>query len=104
MTDSFIHIKGIKNDCARDDREPNFYSHKFFCRHENDDQLRHAANGAINDMFKMGGMIVVRDESKPSDDHANLFFVPMHMLARIEFEIKQVTGQYIEDVAGATKQ
>lgn len=105
MPDTFVHFKGIKNDCARDDKQQNFWSHKFVCHHENSAELKKIINQSMNEIFAMGGMIMVKDERKKQDgDFNNLAFIPMHMIARIEIETKEMTTPYITDVPGATKQ
>jgi hypothetical protein len=50
----------------------------------------------MKDIFGMQGMIVLKDELK-KNDFDNLMFIPMHMIARIEYETKQLTAPYIID-------
>jgi hypothetical protein len=90
---TFMHIKAILNDSFRDDREPNFRSHKFTVSHETKEQLQEVFNKAMGEIYTMQGMIYLKDHKKMNDLN-NLAFLPMHMIARFEFEVKQITGQY----------
>jgi hypothetical protein len=90
---TFMHIKAILNDSCRDDREPNFVSHKFTVSHDTQEQLRDVFNKAMQEIYTMQGMIYLKDQKKINDLN-NLAFLPMHMIARFEFEVKQITGQY----------
>lgn len=103
MPDTFVHIKGILNDACRDDREPNFVSHKFTVRHGNDEFLKKALDEVMGEIFAMQGMIIVKDERKSTSDRNNLYFIPMHRLARIEFETKRLDSPYPDNPGGAIK-
>lgn len=90
MRDTLIHIKGFKKDSFRED---NFWSHKFVVRHETPEQLGETIEHAMDDIFRMQGMIVIKDELVKKTPE-NMMFIPMHMLARIEVETKLCTGRY----------
>lgn len=104
MSDSFVLFKAIKNDACRDDVEPGYWSHSFVCRHSDQQNLANAINSAMNEIFQMQGMICVRDMSKPGGDHNNLFFVPLHMMARIDIQVRPIVGEYPDNPEGAVKQ
>lgn len=106
MPDTFVHIKGIKNDAFRDEPNPEFYSQKFVVHHESAEDLKQVINGVIREIWTMQGMIVSKDEhnKKAQDDFNNIAFIPIHRIARIEFEIKPIVGQYPASSEGATKQ
>lgn len=90
---TFVHIKAILNDSYRDDCEPNFRSHKFTVSHDTKEQLRDVFNKAVSEIYTMQGMIYLKDDKK-NNDLDNLVFLPMHMIARFEFEVKGITGEY----------
>jgi hypothetical protein len=90
---TFVHIKAILNDGCRDDCEPNFKSHKFTVSHDTQDQLRDVFNKAVGEIYTMQGMIYLKDPLK-LNNFSNLVFLPMHMIARLEFEVKGITGEY----------
>lgn len=93
MPDTFIHVKGILNDSCRDDVEPNFVSHKFVIRHDDEEDFGKKFNMSMAEIFSMQGLLVNKGEpAKPGLE--NLMFVPMHRIARLEFERKKVVGQY----------
>jgi len=104
MPDTFVHFRGIKNDACRDEPNPNFYSHKFVVRHAAPENLKNAINQAMSEIFQMHGMICVKDETKQGGDFNNLFFVPMHMMARIEFELTSLTSEYPDQTEGVILQ
>jgi hypothetical protein len=103
LTDTLIHLKGILNDDRRDTVMPNIVSHKFIARHTDREQFKLAINLAWNDIFRMGGMMCIKDENKVPADPNNQAFIPLHMLARIEIETKLITGRYPEDGEGPTQ-
>ncbi len=90
---TFVHFRAILNDSRSEDLEPNCVSHKFTVSHDTQDQLREVFNKAMADVFTMQGMIYQKDEKKMNELN-NLAFLPMHRIARIEYEVKGVTGQY----------
>jgi hypothetical protein len=103
MPDSLIHIKGILNDDRRDSVTPNVVSNKFVARHASNDEFKLAINLAWNDIFRMGGMMCIKDDLKIPSDPNNQKFVPLHMLARVEIETKTINGRYPEDGEGPTQ-
>ena len=90
---TFVHIKPIMNDMCRDDSEPNYQSHKFTVSHDTREQLQEVFNKAMAEIYTMQGMIYLKDQKK-MNHYDNLAFLPMHMIARFEFEVKGITGQY----------
>ena len=104
MPDTFVRFKGIKNDACRDEPNPNFYLHTFVVRHAAPENLKNAINQAMCEIFQMHGMICVKDIAKQGGDFNNLFFVPMHMIARIEFELKPLTNEYPDQTEGVVLQ
>lgn len=95
MPDTFVHFRGIKNTAFRDDK-PEYWSQKFVVHHDTPEDFKKVFNSAMQDIFQMQGMIVLKNELD-KNDFENLMFVPMHMIARIEYETKQLTTPYIID-------
>ncbi len=93
MPDTFVHVKGILNDACRDDAEPNFVSQKFVLRWDTPDTMQTLFNKAMGEIFSMQAMTVLRDERKKTEIN-NLMLVPLHRIARIEFETKNINGTY----------
>lgn len=93
MQDTAVHLKAIKNDAARDDDNPNFWSHKFVVRHETPQQLEEVLRKAFEDTIAGGGIFVVKNELVVKSA-TNLMFIPMHRIARLEVETKLIVGQY----------
>lgn len=104
MPDTYVHFKAIKNDWARDSIEPNFWSQKFVCRHDTPQRFREMFNNSINEVLAMQGMIVVKDVNVRADLPTNIMFIPMHRIARIEFEIREITGKYPDGSGMEVKQ
>ncbi len=90
---TFLHIKAILNDSCRGDDEPNFVSHKFTVSHDTKEELRGVFNKAMGEIFAMQGVVYLKDQTKANDLN-NLAFMPMHMIARLECEVKVITGEY----------
>ena len=103
MPDTFVHFKCIKNNASRDDSEPEFWSHKFVCRHDTQEQFVERFNRAMNEVLAMQGVLIVKDVNKPVDQD-NLMFIPMHMIARIEYETKRLSEPYKVDPDTEVKQ
>lgn len=96
MPDTFVHFRGIKNTAFRDESKPEYWSQKFVVHHDTPEDFKKVFNSAMQDIFQMQGMIVLKNELD-KNDFENLMFVPMHMIARIEYETKQLTTPYIID-------
>lgn len=101
--DTWIHIKGILKDGTEHDVSPNFVSMKFVHRGASGTTPEDALDHALREICVLQGMTVIKDERQPVRDRRNWYFLPMHMIARLEFEMKSITGNYPDNPAGALK-
>ena len=93
--DTLVILKGVLNDCVRDDEQPNMVYQKFIVRHDSPENLKLSIDQVLQEVFKIGGLTVVKDESKPAT-YDNLKLVYCTRLDRLEFETKEITGSYTE--------
>lgn len=95
MASTFVTIRGTSLCDVGD------YVQTFVVHHHSVDLLKQAINGAMNDIFKMRGMIITKDDiNKGTDDFNNLKFIPMHMIAEINFETRSMVGEYPQIAEG----
>lgn len=93
--DTFIRIIGILRDGCEEDVQPNTVETQFTVRHDNPEGLYASIEKAMQDIFKMSGMLVAKHPGKlvKKGDVSDLKYVPMHMIARIEFVTKSLSGK-----------
>lgn len=95
MASTFVTIRGTSKSEVGD------YVQTFVVHHHSSDELKQSINRAMADIVAMQGMIVTKDNlNKGTDDFNNLKFIPMHMIAEIDFETRLMVGEYPMAVEG----
>ena len=106
MPDTLVKIIGILDDERQHDPQPNMVVQKFVVRRGQDGSptVGDAIDKAMGEIFSMQAMIVIKDERKVASDRTNWYILPMHKLARVEFQTHEITGRYPDNPEGAIKQ
>ena len=96
---SFVEFIGVyKEPQSSVDGDVRYEVRKgFTVRHEDKEDLGLFVQKAFQEIAMLGGLLAHKKEPHQDRDFNNEFFVPMHMLSRVECVVKPISGVIAED-------
>lgn len=98
---SLVEFRGILKEQPYQDL-PNgavpeaYVRQNFRFEHEAEEQLGEFINAALQEIVKLGGMVIHKKEPHKRFDFNNQTYIPTHMFSRIDLYVKRITENIID--------